>query len=206
MARLVALHIADPPSLWHDLGFDVTGDHCTIDGVDHQLGAAGTGVVGWTLSDLDTAVFEEVPTRLEPDAPAAAPPTSAPNGVTRLDHVVVTTPDLARTIAAFECATIELRRTRVATPEMTQAFFRLGPVIIEVVGHPDRREEGPASIWGLTYVVGDLDATAASLGSHLRPPRAAVQSGRRIATLDRAAGSSVAIAFMTERPPRPDPT
>ncbi|HEY1831540.1 MAG TPA: hypothetical protein VGG38_14990 [Acidimicrobiales bacterium] len=201
MAQLVALQIADPPSLWRDLGFDVLDGVCTIDGVRHQLGAAGRGVVGWTLHGI--ASFDEVPTRIEPDPAAEPGPAQHPNGVTRLDHVVVTSPNLDRTIAAFEAAGIELRRTRAASAEMTQAFFRVGPVIIEVVGSPTRNEEGPASIWGLTFVVADLDATALMLGDRLRPPTDAVQSGRRIATLDRGAGSSVPIAFMTERPPRP---
>jgi hypothetical protein len=201
MAQLVALQIADPPSLWGDLGFDVVDDGCTIDGVRHQLGATGTGVVGWTLHGVDS--FGEVPTRIEPDPPAESGPAQHPNGVTRLDHVVVTTPNLDRTITAFEAAGIELRRTRAASIEMTQAFFRFGPVIIEVVGSPTRTEEGPASIWGLTFVAADLDATAEFLGNRLRPATDAVQSGRRIATLDRAAGSGVPIAFMTERPPRP---
>jgi hypothetical protein len=201
MAELVALRIADPPGLWRDLGFEVTAEHCWVDGVDHQLGADGTGVVGWTISGIES--FDEVPTSFEPERGALSTPSRHRNGVTRLDHVVVATPDLARTIGAFEEAGIDLRRTREAAAAMTQAFFRLGPVIIEVVGHPMQAGEGPAAtIWGLTFVVGDLDATVSTLGSALRPIRDAVQPGRRIATLDRAAGSSVPIAFMSERPPR----
>jgi hypothetical protein len=46
-------------------------------------------------------------------------------------------------------------------------------------------------------VVDDLDALGALLGAHLGRPRAAVQAGRRIATLRESAGSSVALAFMT---------
>jgi catechol 2,3-dioxygenase-like lactoylglutathione lyase family enzyme len=124
--------------------------------------------------------------------------------VTVLDHVVVITPDLARTTGAFESAGLRLRRTRDAgSPQrpMTQAFFKVGPTIVEVVGSPTRAEPGPARFYGLAFTVADLDATAAFLGERLRPARDAVQAGRSIATLDRAAGSTVALAFMSIGPP-----
>ena len=46
----------------------------------------------------------------------------------------------------------------------------------------------------------DLDATARYLGDRLHPAKGAVQPGRRIATLDRGAGSTVAMAFMSPGP------
>ncbi len=47
----------------------------------------------------------------------------------------------------------------------------------------------------------DLDALAAQLGpERLRPIKQAVQPGRRIATLDRAAGLKTNVAFMTPEP------
>jgi len=44
--------------------------------------------------------------------------------------------------------------------------------------------------------VDDIDATVALLGELLRPAKGAVQAGRRIATVDKSAGSGVAIAFL----------
>jgi hypothetical protein len=195
VAELVALQVADPPDLWRQLGFTVAGTTCAIGSVEHQLGAEGTGVVGWVVDGLTG--FDEVPTAAA--TARSTPPTEHPNGVLELDHVVVATPDLARTIAAFEAAGVGLRRTRQAGAGMTQAFFKLGPMIIEVIGHPTAADDGPATFWGLTFTVADLDATAALLGTRLRPIKTAVQAGRRIGTLDRAAGSSVPIAFMSTK-------
>ena len=42
-----------------------------------------------------------------------------------------------------------------------------------------------------------VDATAAYLGDRLHRAKDAVQPGRRIATLDKEAGSTIAIAFMS---------
>ena len=46
----------------------------------------------------------------------------------------------------------------------------------------------------------DIDAAAALAG---RPPRAAVQPGRRILTVPREAGLSTALALITPRPSPP---
>ena len=82
---------------------------------------------------------------------------------------------------------------------MTQAFFKLDDVVVEVVGAPTAAAPGQARFWGLTFTVADLDTTAELLGPSLRPIKAAVQPGRRIATLDKAFGSTVPMAFMSVR-------
>jgi hypothetical protein len=116
--------------------------------------------------------------------------------VTALDHLVISTPNLGRTIENFEAAGLELRRTRDAG-RIHQAFFKVGEVILEVIGPPQPSGEGPARFWGLAWTVADLDATAAYFGDRLHAAKDAVQKGRRIATLDKAAGSTVAHAFMS---------
>ena len=105
-------------------------------------------------------------------------------------------------------AGLDFRRRREGpTPAgaVRQAFFRLGEVILEVVEHPPGTPAAgdpaaPARFWGLAFVVEDLDATARYLGPLLREPRAAVQPGRRIATLKRDAGLTVPVAFITVAP------
>ena len=52
-----------------------------------------------------------------------------------------------------------------------QVFFRLGEVIVEVVGSPTTAAEGPSSLWGITYVVADIDGTVAFFGDTPRRPR-----------------------------------
>ena len=66
---------------------------------------------------------------------------------------------------------------------MRQIFFRAGEVIIEVVGSPETASEGPSTLWGITYVVADIDATTAYFGDRTAPVKDAVQPGRRITTL-----------------------
>ena len=118
------------------------------------------------------------------------------NGVTTIDHIVVTSPDDERTISALQAVGLEPRRTR-AHGSMRQTFFRLGPVILELVGPSEPNDDGPARFWGIAFTVDDLDATAAFLGEHLGPVKDAVQPGRRIASLRKQAGLAVPIAFMS---------
>lgn len=205
--ELRALRIADEPATWTRLGFAVDDDgRCTVGGIAFDLAGrdAGTGIVGWTLTRLAPgARLDGLPTTAG-DAPARADG-EHPNGATAVDHVVVSTPDVARTFAALARAGLHLRRERRAgTPEqpLRQGFYVLGGALLEVVGPAEPSDDGPASFWGLVLVVSDLDALAARLGDDLGAPRDAVQQGRRIATLRRTAGSSVALAFMTPREAR----
>ncbi len=62
----------------------------------------------------------------------------------------------------------------------------------------DQATEGPATLWGLTHVVADIDATADLLGERVGRVKDAVQPGRRIATLrHRELGMSVNTAVIT---------
>ena len=196
MPALLALEVADPAAAWTDLGFTVDGGISAIDGVAYVLDAPGKGIVSWTVDGLAEKALNGLPDGTVPGAVTAA---TQPNGVVALDHLVISTPDLGRTIERFEDAGLELRRTRDAG-SIHQAFFKVGGIILEVVGPPQPTGDGPARFWGLAWTVADLDATAAYLGGRLRPAKDAVQKGRRIATLDRSAGSTVAQAFMSPGP------
>jgi catechol 2,3-dioxygenase-like lactoylglutathione lyase family enzyme len=126
----------------------------------------------------------------------------------RIDHVVAFTPDLERSIAALEAAGLDFRRLREGpTPggAMRQGFFRLGEEILELIEAPEGTKiagdpDGPARLWGISFLVEDLDATAAQLGELLGSPRDAVQPGRRIATLRHEAGLGLAASFITPGP------
>jgi hypothetical protein len=83
---------------------------------------------------------------------------------------------------------------------MQQAFFKLGEVILELVGPKEPSGDGALRFYGLAWTVRDLDATAAFLGDRLKPAKDAVQPGRRIATLASTAGSTVPHAFMSPEP------
>jgi hypothetical protein len=189
---LEELEIADEPADWRALGFDVEDGACQVSSVRLRLVGKGPrrGILGWKLGAV------------EPAATAARP---QPNGVARIDHVVLLSPDLDRTVEELRSDGFELRRIREGeTPggSSRQAFFRLGEPILEVVQAPDgtsvaRNPEGPARLWGIAFLVEDLDATGSALGELLGSPRNAVQPGRKIATLRPEAGLGPAIAFMT---------
>ena len=71
-------------------------------------------------------------------------------------------------------------------------------MIVEVVGAPDTAGEGPSSLWGMTYSVTDIDATAPFFGDRTAPVKDAVQPGRRVTTLrHRAFGMSVRTALIS---------
>jgi hypothetical protein len=200
-----SITVADAPDAWRAAGFDVDGDTCRVGSIEIRLSGpeAGKGLIGWSLRGVEgTGLDGLATTEAAPGEPP--PPTAAhPNGAVRIDHVVGLTPDRARTVAALERAGLDLRRLRdepTAAGGGFQAFFRLGEAILEVIeappGSPLPRET-PARLWGLAFLVHDLDATARALGDLLGEPRDAVQPGRRIATLRREAGLSFGCAFMT---------
>jgi hypothetical protein len=201
-ARLVALAVADEPVAWQDAGFAVDdAGRCWLGDVSVTLTpGTGKGVTGWSVEGIDRPV-DGLPTiDLPPPEPVEAAALH-PNGTTAIDHVVVTTPDLDRTVAALEATGLEARRTRDAG-RIRQVFFRLGDPILEVVGPPEPSGDAPARFFGLALTVADLDATATALGDALGEVKDAVQPGRRIATLRRSAGCTTALAFMSPPPPR----
>lgn len=206
MVTVDELTVADPPGAWAALGFAVEGDACVVGEVRIRLAGAeaGEGLAGWSLRGVENTELDGLATaRSDREPPAEAPP--HPNGVTVLDHVVAITPALERTVAALEKAGLDLRRIREEpTPAGAprQAFFRLGPTILEVVQEPVEAIERaggdrPAFFWGLAFVAPDLGATVAQLGEHSSEARDAVQPGRRIATLRRSAGLGLPVALMT---------
>jgi hypothetical protein len=193
---LAELVVGDEPAAWERLGFAVEGDQASIGTTTVRLEGGGGGLRAWSLRDVTTTDLDGLDT-----AVAVAPPPQPAehhNGALRLDHVVVSTPNLARTFAALEGAGLDLRRLREHSDTVHQGFFRLGEVILEVVGPPEPAGDEPARFWGLVAVVPDVDRLAAEADPGLLgEPADAVQDGRRIVTVRRAAGLSVAFAFIT---------
>jgi catechol 2,3-dioxygenase-like lactoylglutathione lyase family enzyme len=217
--RLVELEVGDDPGAWEAAGFAVADGAVQLGSVRIRLagsaGDAGRGIRSWTLSGLPPVDdLDGLPTRtLDPDdgsddgsdvGPGDAP--IHPNGAVGLDHVVVLTPDLDRTIEALAAVGLEVRRIRDTTSygsPMRQAFLRLGPTVLEVVsgdtGQGRPAADAPSTWFGLAVDVADLDALAAPLGPGLGGVKGAVQEGRRIATVrHRDLGMSVAVAFMDD--------
>lgn len=201
--------VGDPPEAWQAAGFSVDVDGtCRIGTVRVRLlgPEGGRRILGWSLRGAPAARLADgrldgVPTTAS-DAPPAEP-AEHPNGARCIDHVVLLSPDLPRTLAALEEIGLTARGERSADAggaPLRQIFFRLGEVILELVGGP-RPGRGDPGFYGLAVTVDDLDATASRLEPHLGQAKDAVQAGRRIATLrHRDLGMSVATAFLS--PPR----
>lgn len=200
------LFIAAAPDTWRAAGFAVEGDVCEVGSVRLRLEGDGgdrRGITRWSVRDAGSLDLDGLDTEPSDAAPASGKP--HPNGTLSIDHLVVISPDLDRTSVALQAAGFDLRRVREGeTPggSRRQAFFRMGELILEVVEAPDGTKiaadpSGPARLWGISFLVEDLDAPAAALGDDLGEPRDAVQPGRRIATVASKAGLGPAIAFMT---------
>lgn len=199
--------VGDPREAWEAAGFTVDDDGtCRIGTVRVRLVGrdGGKRILGWSLRDAPPARLADgsvdgLPTTAS-DAPVAEGAAHA-NGATHIDHVVLLSPDLARTTAALGALGVEPRGERDTDTygaPMRQIFFRLGEVILELVGQPDAAGEGEPGFFGLAITVADLDAVAAQLGDHLGTIKDAVQDGRQIATLrHRDLGMSVATALMS---------
>ena len=204
--------IADPPEAWRAAGFTVDDDgKCMVGSVRLRLAGpeAGKRIVSWTLRDVpsSTTSIDGLPT--EASAHPLPSHDGAPaheNGVELIDHLVILSPDVDRTVAALGAVGLEPRRTRQVDPEQygfeaRQTFFRMGEVVLELIG-PNEPMDGaadrPAGFFGLAYTVRDLDETAALLADHIGRVKDAVQPGRKITTLrHKNLGMSVATAFMS---------
>lgn len=206
MVMLDALVVGDDPEAWAAAGFALVDDHVVVavpGGTPIRIRCAGDGGGSdrWTLrSDVELPAEVDGIATASSTAPVPEEATH-PNGVVGLDHVVLRSPDLDRTTEALGALGIEARRTRdtsMGDRPIRQRFFRLGGVILELVGPPTASGDGPASIWGYAFVSEDIDASAAFLGARCSEPKTAVQPGRRIATVrTRELGISVAVALMT---------
>jgi hypothetical protein len=202
--------VGDPPEAWEAAGFSVDDDGtCRIGQVRVRLVGrdGGKRILGWSLRGapagrLADGRLDGLPTTASDTEPAE--PGTHPNGARSIDHLVLLSPDLARTKAALEALGLDQRGERDTDSygaPMRQMFFRLGEVILEVIGQQDVAGEGDSGFFGLALTVDDLDAVAAMLGPALGDAKDAVQEGRRIATLrHRDFGMSVAIALMTPEP------
>jgi hypothetical protein len=216
VTSILTLNVADDPSTWTAMGFTVIDDHVRF-GADwptiHLTGsqANARGIMSWTLIDEGSATqysakdVDGLVTRWQPTAAASASVSpNHENGITAIDHLVVMTPDVDRTVKVFESRGWECRRRREGAAygqqQMRQAFFWLGEVIVEVVG-PETADEAkahePAAFFGLALTSSDLAVTQQFFGDLMKPPVDAVQAGRQITTISSRAGSTLAIAVMS---------
>ncbi|HBX76127.1 MAG TPA: hypothetical protein DEG43_00635 [Acidimicrobiaceae bacterium] len=207
--RLTAVLLPDPAQAWTEMGFTLNEGSVQLgsvmitprdDGANTCIGIADPDPPNSTLDGLKVCHI----------TPASGAVPEHPNGARSIDHLVVTTSDLSRFERAAELLGLDLRRrrdTNIFGQPSLQCFYWLGDTLLEVVG-PATPVPGPpdATLWGITFVVNNLEATVGSLGPRAGTIRDAVQGGRRIATL-RAHGlwPSVRLAAMTPHERSHDP-
>ena len=178
---LTEIRVAADPAAWARAGFSVLDESVSVGEVAIEFVGGDGGIVDWTLSDE----------RQDLPAPAHA------NGVAEIDHVVMLTPSLERTVDDLEGKGIELRRIREGETGMgtyRQAFFRVGRPILEVV-----EADAPVRLWGITFTTTDIDTAAELLGDKLGRVKDAVQPGRRIATVRKEAGLGLPVALISPK-------
>ena len=205
-----AIEIADPADAWRAAGFTVDdAGTCVAGHVRLRLVGNRDGrkrIVSWSLRGVPDAT-DSIDGLATVVSDTAMPETAThANGVELIDHLVIMSPDVDRTIGALNEAGLATLRTRHVDPgqygfEARQTFFRAGEVILELIGPNEPQGDGPAAFFGLAYTVTDIDALPALYGEHLGRVKDAVQPGRRITTLrHKEFGMSVATAFMSPEP------
>ena len=201
--------LADEPERWEALGFTVASHAVQLGTVRIALTGrnAGRGVLGWSLRNLASVELDGLPTAPSEEPVSHTATTVHINAIAAIDHLVAMSPDLDRSVQALQAAGLDLRRIREQpTPAGAprQAFFRLGEMILELVQEPENvvvarpnGKHGPARFWGLALLSDDLERTVERLGEHSSEIRAAIQPGRRIATVRRSAGLALPVALMS---------
>jgi catechol 2,3-dioxygenase-like lactoylglutathione lyase family enzyme len=214
MTTIAELHIGDDPLAWHAIGLDVDAGHTSHVGhvrLRFHPDAEERGIFAWTLAGSpDEGVKDVDGLATTHSEPPTLPGLAASHllGVVAIDHVVVMTPDVDRTVSAVQRQlALPLRRTRDGEAygrKMRQAFFRMGELVLEVVGPPTADPAGGgARFFGLAFTVTSLPEAVAFLGSdRVGEAKVAVQTDREIATIKSAAGLAVPVAIMSPEPSR----
>jgi hypothetical protein len=157
-------------------------------------------VTGWTLAGTSHGADDvDGIATLWVDSSPRSPQSENRIHVSSIDHIVIMTGSLDRTSESIDrVLRAPRKRVRDAGGGVRQGFHRAGDIILEVVERPDLDSNTPASLWGVVFVVDDLDSTVAWLGPDaVSAPRDAVQPGRRIASIRREVGLGLPVALMT---------
>ena len=178
MPALVSLTVADSPECWERLGFVVDEGTVRVGVVTFVCAGSVTdgakGITDWVLFDSTRVLPGSVDGVLTAAASERVnvPAPKHPNGVSSIDHLVLRTPDLERTVAVLEGLGIACRRRRnggaYGSTTLLQAFFWLdSPTDSTDSGDhsdpnaPNETNEHDASGRVLLEVVGEADVDPA---------------------------------------------
>ena len=210
---LVALDIADDPAAWEALGFTVEDGVVRLGEVELRLRGrdAGRGLYGWVLDGATSTDLDGLETTLEDRAGRLrrrrAPERRLRAGSRRRLHARLRPHRSRRSRQAASTCGGSPRSASKYAP-VRRGFYKLGKVVLEVVDQvkgpsgEDVDPSGPAFFWGIAVTASDVDGVAEQLGDATSGARDAVQPGRRIVPLRRAAGLALPMAFMSPEPAR----
>ncbi|MEM1087179.1 MAG: VOC family protein [Pseudomonadota bacterium] len=127
---------------------------------------------------------------LEPESDDLPESKPGKGSVTALDHLVINTPNPERAVATYG-ARLGLRFALDRTAEQWKTrflFFRLGGLTLEIIHRLDQDHDpdGPDSIWGITWAVGDLESARTRLieaGWDVSEARTGRKPGSRVFTV-----------------------
>ena len=200
--------LPDLPSSWAAAGFEVIDNrYAAFEGLRIWLGSHGhPETAAWSFVN-----FTPNSTQTVCSLPVIAAPVvestidiKHPNGSTGIDHIVLKTQDAAWVEQELRIiGIIKRKQMENARLGISYSFYRPGNMTIEVISNFNS-DKGPpttkpkAELWGITFVTPDIDFTHNFLKDATKPPRAALQKGRRITTLDTLSfGISTRVAFMS---------
>ncbi|PWE79953.1 glyoxalase [Bradyrhizobium sp. SUTN9-2] len=169
--------------------------------------AATDAVLHWKRTRAATELTRGVRMfflELADERPKSAATDIAP--IEGLDHVVVTTEDSERAAALYGARLgLDLALDRSHQDWGQLMFFRCGDLIVEVVRRPVAGGDAAHDrLWGLSWRVGDIDATRARLiasGLDVSEVRTGRKPGTRIMTV--RSGTCGIQTVLLERSPRP---
>jgi catechol 2,3-dioxygenase-like lactoylglutathione lyase family enzyme len=142
---------------------------------------------------------------LELDGDRPRSPAASASPILGLDHVVITTEDPERAAALYGARLgLDMALDRTHQDWGQLMFFRCGDLIVEVVKRPAAGGDAEHDrLWGLSWRVGDIDATRARLaqaGLDVSEVRTGRKPGTRVASL--RSGTCGIQTLLLERSPR----
>jgi catechol 2,3-dioxygenase-like lactoylglutathione lyase family enzyme len=194
MSILTWLGVPGAPDKWEACGFVVSDGGFALGGVTFELGRGPAWGFDELRSDPASLGVETI------TSPRASTPTSHPNHVDKIDHIVYAVESLDSAVDALTAVLGEPPRRRFhprgpTGPEM--AFFRVGAGFIEVVSSGQ-----PPALWGIAFSTPDLDACVEAVrtaGGPIGDPKPAVQGGRIASVWKEHVGWGVAIMEPSKR-------